>query len=250
MSLKYLGKVFDIHTGGVDNKFPHHENEICQSSHALDIEKQANYWMHNEHLLVDNKKMSKSLGNFFTLRDLERKGFNPLALREVYLRSHYRQQLNFSLESLKSGESNIRKINDFYTKFKNEKAQNIKDTIKNLYKEKLEEFERYMADDLDTHNALTVIYDFMNQVNKNENYSKEDIKLVLDFMEKTNKILALIEEKEEVPKIIVDLAEKRVNAKIQKNYKLADSLREEINSRGYEIKDSKNSLTGYILNKV
>ncbi|MFA5126282.1 MAG: cysteine--tRNA ligase, partial [archaeon] len=106
MSMKYLGEHFDIHTGGVDNKFPHHENEIAQSEAATG-KKFVNYWMHTAHLMVEGKKMSKSLGNFFTLRDLLDKGFKPMAIRYVFLNTHYRQPLNFTFESVKDAQKTL-----------------------------------------------------------------------------------------------------------------------------------------------
>ena len=117
MSMKYLGEHFDIHAGGIDLVFPHHENEIAQSE-AFSGKKFVNYWFHNEHLLVDGKKMSKSLGNFFTLRDLLNKGFNPIAIRYLLLSANYRVQLNFTEEAVKSSENAIQRLNDFMIKLK------------------------------------------------------------------------------------------------------------------------------------
>ena len=115
MSMKYLGESFDIHSGGVDLIFPHHTNEIAQSEGATG-KRFVKYWIHNEHLLVNGRKMSKSLGNFFTLRDLLKKGHSPMAIRYVLLSTHYRQQLNFTEESLKSAENTIQRLNDFMLK--------------------------------------------------------------------------------------------------------------------------------------
>lgn len=250
MSFAYLGKVFDIHTGGVDLKFPHHENEICQSSCALGIDNQAKYWMHNEHLLVNNKKMSKSLRNFYTLRDLEEKGFSALALREVYLRSHYRQQVNFTLESLSAGQTNVKKINDFYKKLKNMNFnENSKDELNKIYDQRITGFEKALKDDLNTQEALVHVYEFMNQVNKKSHLSESDLKLTIEFMQRVDRVLALLETEEDMPKKVVDLANKRVEARNNKNWEESDNLRAKIKELGYEIKDSKDTKSGYILSK-
>ena len=113
MSMKYLGETFDIHTGGVDNIFPHHENEIAQSEAATG-KKFVNYWLHCAHLLVNGEKMSKSKGNFYTLRDLLNKGYNPVAIRYLLLSTHYRDPLNFTEASLKQAENTVKNYNEFY----------------------------------------------------------------------------------------------------------------------------------------
>lgn len=251
MSMKYLGKEFDIHTGGVDLKFPHHENEIAQSSCALGVENQAKYWMHNEHVLVDGKKMSKSLGNFYTLRDLEEKGFEPLALREVYLRSHYRQQLNFNLESLQAGVVNVKKINDSYAKFISLKPNTQKESdIEKTAKEKLDMFEMALKDDLNTPIALASLYEFLNHANSKKTYSKKDIDIIINFIERCDKVFSLLKkEKQNIPQEIIELAEKRKEARNNNNYGLSDKLRNEIIAKGYEIKDSKDSKSGYIITR-
>ena len=111
MSTHYLGSSFDIHCGGVDNIFPHHENEIAQSKCALD-DKFVNYWLHNEHLLVNNQKMSKSLGNFYTIRDILDKGYKAEAIRYALISSHYRQKLNFTFERLNNAQKAINKLRE------------------------------------------------------------------------------------------------------------------------------------------
>ena len=252
MSYKYLGKKFDIHTGGVDLKFPHHENEICQSCHALDVDNQANFWMHNEHLLVDGKKMSKSLGNFYTLRDIIQKGYEPLALRELYLRSNYRQQVNFTMESLEAGSNNIKKIEDFYFKFKSMKSDSKEkdNNILNIYSKYIEGFENAMKDDLNTPIAMSNLYEFMNEINRIKTYSLEDIKLIIEFIERVDRIFAIVKRESEIPKEIIDIAKRRKKARDDKIWDLSDKLRDELKEKGYEIKDSKDSKEGFILTKL
>ncbi|MBU2456880.1 cysteine--tRNA ligase, partial [Patescibacteria group bacterium] len=184
MSMKYLGKTFDIHTGGIDLMFPHHENEIAQSE-AYSGKKFVNYWMHNEHLLVENQKMSKSLGNFYTLRDLLDKGHNPRAIRYLLLSVHYRQKLNFTFQGLKATERVLRRLDEFVDKIKagtetevellsvltdrsstSVSAVSASKLIDNLILNSRKDFEKAMDDDLNISKALAVIFDLIKKVNK------------------------------------------------------------------------------------
>jgi cysteinyl-tRNA synthetase len=250
MAYHEFGEKFDIHTGGVDLKFPHHENEIAQSSCALGIDVQSTYWMHNEHLLVDGKKMSKSLGNFYTLRDLENKGYDPLAVREVFLRSHYRQQLNFTFESLKAGEVNVRKINDFYSKLDILKANSEEVHVNNIFSEKLKMFSEALEDDLNTAVALSSVYEFIHEFNKLESFSEADISLAKEFMDKTDEVLSLIRLELEVSLEVLELARERQQARESRDWDKSDKLRAEIKSLGYEVKDDKTAKEGFILTKL
>lgn len=249
MSMKYLGETFDIHTGGIDLKFPHHENEIAQSECAHGIQF-VNYWMHNEHLLVDNKKMSKSLGNFFTLRDLVEKGHNPLALREVYLRSHYRQQMNFTFDSLQAGETNVKKINEFYSYLQNVKAHKVGDDVEKIAKEKLTQFNSALEDDLNTPIAMSVLYEFMNEVNKIKELSQKDINYAIKFMQETDEVLGLLEVKSQLPKEVIELAKQRKIARDEKDFEKSDKLRDKLKDLGYVVRDSKDAKEGYIIDKL
>ena len=166
MSMKYLGETFDIHTGGVDNIFPHHENEIAQSEAATG-KKFVNYWLHCAHLLVNNEKMSKSKGNFYTLRDLLKKGYNPVAIRYLLLTTHYRDPLNFTEKSLKAAENTIKNYNGFYSSlgfFKESKEEDIEKEIeraRNCFIENLD-------DDLNISPALASIFNLIKFANKKE----------------------------------------------------------------------------------
>lgn len=248
MSMKYLGETFDIHTGGIDLKFPHHENEIAQSECAHGIQF-VNYWMHNEHLLVDGKKMSKSAGNFFTLKDLIEKGHNPLALREVYLRSHYRQQMNFTFESLQAGEANIKKINEFYTYLQNVKTHKLGDVVEKLAKEKKSEFNKALEDDLNTPIAMSVLYEFMNEVNKIEQLSQKDVNSAIKFMQEIDSVLGLLQ-KEDLSDEVIKLAKDRQIAREEKDFEKSDKLRDKLKELGYIIRDSKDTKEGYIIDRI
>ena len=234
MSIKNLGEQIDIHTGGVDNIFPHHENEIAQSEGVT--EKQfVKYWMHNEWVLVDQKKMAKSFNNFFTLRDIIKSGINPVAYRFWLLMANYRTRVNFVWEALEGAEIALKRLYGLYAE--------LGEAVGNVNEEYKDRFKKYLEDDLDTPRALTVLWDLI----KDEKISPADKKAtVLDF----DKVLGLgfdILQKDIIPKEIIKIAEERKLARKNKDFKKSDELRAKINSLGYEVKDSEN---GYKINKI
>lgn len=243
MSMKYLGKTFDIHTGGIDLIFPHHQNEIAQSEGATG-KKFVNYWLHNEWLLVEGKKMSKSLGNFYTLRDVINKGYKPKAIRYLLISNHYRQQLNFTFDELKSAESTIEKFRDFVLSLRNYKEikkENSK-KAKNLIKKAKAGFESAMDDDLNISVALASIFDFMREINillTNKEISGKDAKDILDFMFSTDKVLGIMEEKEEaLPSAVKKLIDERETARKNKDWAEADRIRAELAKKGIQLMDT------------
>ncbi len=252
MSTKYLGQPFDIHSGGIDLVFPHHENEIAQSQASLG-KKFVNYWFHNEHLLVDGRKMSKSLGNFFTLRDLLKKGYNAKAIRYLLLSVNYRQQLNFTEEGIKAAENAVQRLDDFIKKIislkKNSSGKN-NPKIKNLIEKTKKDFIKKMDDDLNISEALAVIFEFIRKINAKmapEGIDKRDAKEIYDFMLDIDSVLGVLEVKEEkLPEKIKKLIEEREAARKEKDYAKSDNLREKIKDRGYDIKDTSD---GPILSK-
>jgi len=242
MSMKYLGKTFDIHTGGVDNIFPHHENEIAQSEGATG-KKFVNYWMHCEHLIVEGKKMSKSLGNFYTLRDLIEKGYSALAIRYLLLSAHYRSKLNFTLKGLDDAERTVQKINDFKKRLMeyipNKQASQIE------LRKFMDNFINYLSSDLNISGALAQFHEFMKAVNSAmssnalSEISKDE---ALKMMEQFDGVLAILsEEEQDIPEEIYKLAEERWNAKKNKEWALSDSLRDKILNLGYTVEDSKDN---------
>ena len=246
MSMKYLGETFDIHTGGVDLIFPHHENEIAQSEAATG-KPFVNYWLHNEHLLVNNKKMSKSLGNFYTLRDLLEKGYNPRSIRYVLLATHYRQKLNFTFESLKAAENSIKRIDEFMVKLKEIKTEKNNKEIYVLIEKAKSDFEDAMDDDLNVSIALSVVFDFVKKINTfimNENISKKDAEKAIKLMHDFDSVFGILkkQEKEEISKEIEQLIEKRQEARKNKDYKLADKIRDELKEKGIILKDTKEGI--------
>ncbi len=231
MSEKELGLPFDIHTGGVDLKFPHHEDELAQSAAGHDCPKPVNYWVHNEHLLVDNKKMSKSLGNFYTLRDLEEKGFSPLAFRFLCLQAHYRSKMNFTWESLKAAKNGL---------------EHLKNQINNLgalhlsglrcKAPKCEFSDKFLVainDDLNMPQALAVAQKML----KSDLPKEEKLATILRFDEVLGLNLTNAGEQEGVPEEIKELAEAREVARKTGNWEESDALREKIKSLGYEVRD-------------
>ena len=246
MSMKYLGKTFDIHTGGVDLIFPHHENEIAQSEAATG-KPFVNYWLHNEHLLVNNKKMSKSLGNFYTLRDLLKKGYSPRSIRYVLLATHYRQKLNFTFEGLKAAENSIKRIDEFMVKLKDIKTEKNNKEIYILIEKAKSDFEDAMDDDLNVSIALSVVFDFVKKINTfimNENISKKDAEKAIKLMHNFDSVFGILKEgkKDEISKEIEQLIENREKARKNKDYELADKIRNKLKQKGIILKDTKDGV--------
>ena len=242
MSMKYLGEHFDIHAGGVDLVFPHHENEIAQSE-ASTKKKFVNYWFHNEHLLVDGHKMSKSLGNFYTLRDLLNKNYNPKAIRYLLLSAHYRMQLNFTEEAVKASENAVQRLHDFMIKLKEIKNKiNNKNTNKIIQKTK-KEFEEAMDDDLNISVALAHIFEFVKEVNifmMENKIGKNDAKKIIKFMHDIDKVLGILEEKEEkLSSEFKKLIEEREKSRKERNFAKADKIREQLKQKGIILEDTK-----------
>ena len=240
MSTKYLGNHFDIHTGGIDLVFPHHENEIAQSEGAND-EEFVKYWVHNEYLQVNGKKMSKSLGNFFTLRDLLKKGYSAKAIRYLLLSANYRVQSNFTEEGLNAAENTIQKLQDFVAKVQSV-SKDGEETTKKLSEEAVKKFEEHMDDDLNISSALAAVFDYMREVNKIE-LTKKDAAIVLDTMKKFDMILGVINfEKEVLAEDIDALIQKREDARKAKDYATADKIRDDLKAKGIVLEDTKDGV--------
>ncbi len=234
MSIAELGESFDLHTGGVDNMFPHHENEIAQSECATGKEF-VKYWMHNEHLMVDGKKMAKSAGNFYTLRDLIDKSIEPLAFRLWLYTAHYRTKTNFTLDAVTGSGSALRRIYESYKALGDAVGK-----VSTEYKEKLIEI---MDNDLDTPKALALLFDLVKDSSVSDNDKKATM---LDFDQVFG--FGLIELKEDViPEEVMALADNRENARQNKDWAKSDELRMQIKSLGYEIKDEEG---GYKISKM
>jgi len=246
MSMKYLGETFDIHTGGVDLIFPHHENEIAQSEAATG-KPFVNYWLHNEHLLVDNKKMSKSIGNFYTLRDLLKKGYNPRSIRYVLIATHYRQKMNFSFDGLEAADSAIKRLDEFMTKLNNFKGTNHNPKVAEIIEKTKNDFENAMDDDFNISIALSAVFDFVKNINTflmNNKMSKEDAQKAIKLMKGFDSVIGILkdEKKQEISEEIKQLIEKRQEARKNNDYKLADKIRDELKEKGIILKDTKDGV--------
>lgn len=240
MSQKYLGDTLDIHTGGEDNIFPHHENEIAQSE-ALTGKKFVNYWLHSRHLQLLGAKMTKSAGKIFRLSDLEKKGFFPRDFRMLCLMAHYRTLLDFSFKALGQAKKNLKTIDEFFVRLKkiNKKgAAGLQKEINVLKKD----FNEAMDDDLNTPLVLSHIFDFINRVNvkiDKKEVSKKDVSEILKTFADFDKVLAIFEKSEEkIPPRILELSCEREKARKKGDFKKADKIRKEILIAGFEIKDT------------
>ena len=235
ISIKYLGEYLDIHGGGVDNIFPHHTNEIAQSESYLG-HKWCNYWFHNEHLLDESGKMSKSNGAILTVSSLEEEGYDPLAFRFMCLNSHYRKQLVFSYDNLKQAQDTLNKLRSKISSLVNDgELDNFK------LEEYNSKFNEELSNDLNTANAITVLYDLLKD-NSVNNTTK--LELINSFDEVLS--LNLIKKDEiddELRKYIEEKIEERKEAKQNKDFELADKIREELLSKGIEIKDTRDGTT-------
>ena len=239
MSTKYLGDTFDIHCGGVDLIFPHHENEIAQSE-ARTGKPFVRYWIHNAHLLVDNKKMSKSLGNFYTLRDLLDKGYDPLAIRWVLLATHYRQPNNFTLDAVDAAEQSLRRIRDFRLRLKDVYGDgtDLHDAV-----EKAEAaFADALDDDLNISAALAVVFDFVRDTNKlidDQTLGEAGARAAAALLDRLDTLTGLFGAgEEEAPQAVLDKVNERQQARRAKDFARSDAIRNELAASGWIIEDT------------
>jgi len=240
MATKYLGEHFDIHCGGVDNIFPHHENEIAQSCCATGKDF-VNLWMHCAHLVVEGKKMSKSLGNFFTLRDLLEKGYDPLAIRWVLIASHYRQPNNFTFEALDAASHSLQRIRDFRTRLKEAKGSG--DDLAEAIEMCEAGFQKAMDDDLNIAVALASVFDFVRDVNKKldaDAVGEAGARAALELMDRLDAVTGILGDapEKEVSEAINQLVLERQQARRDKNFARADEIRDELLAQGWVLEDT------------
>ena len=248
MSMKYLGDTFDIHTGGVDNVFPHHENEIAQSESATG-EPFVHLWLHAEHLIVDGEKMAKSLGNQFTLAQLLERGVSPRALRYLFLSVHYRQKLNFTFESLEASAKALARIDEM--RFRVEHAPEAEDGVSKVREPAArlaEDLAAALADDLNVSRALAALFGFVKEVNVavEEGLAEGDRERVTVALADADRVFGVLDpaEWEEAPAgedddaEIEDLVRRREEARAGKDWAEADRLRDELAARGVVLEDT------------
>lgn len=248
MATYYLAPTIDIHCGGQDLIFPHHENEIAQSECATH-QTFSNYWLHNGYINVDNRKMSKSLGNFFTVREIaEKYGYEPI--RFLMLQAHYRSPINYSIEILEQCISALTRLYTFRENLEfaifHAKDGVISQEEKDSLKEKQEKFVTVMDDDFNTADGLSVIFELVREVNpmaaEPEKTTKGFLQSVLDLFNNLIGVLGLLYERKSedtIPEEVKSLFEKRVKAREEKNYALADKLRDEISGLGYVVEETR-----------
>lgn len=240
MSMKYLGDTIDIHGGGQDLVFPHHENEIAQSEAATG-KPFAKYWMHNGYINVNNEKMSKSKGNFFTVRDIAKK-YDLKVVRLFMLSAHYRNPINFSEELIMQAASAMARIKNCRDNLKHIAATGSTDKV-DVFKDicSLEnQFKNAMDDDLNTAEAIGVIFEYVRDINLafEEGKGAQSAKEALEALDKVLGVLGLLPEDEKVPEEIMVLAQQRQEARKARDYAQADALRDKITALGYDLKDT------------
>ncbi len=249
MANTYLGKTIDIHSGGQDLIFPHHENEIAQSE-AANCCQFANYWVHNGYINVDNRKMSKSLGNFFTVRDVA-KEFDYAVIRFFMLSAHYRSPINFSKDLMDAAKSGLERINtclssmEFFKKaaIERELTQDEVNFVKDIdgYQEK---FIKVMDDDLNTADAISTIFELVAAVNKTiiaeSNTAASVIEKAISMIRELGSVLGIFLKKEEeaLPIEVQEMLDKRAEARSKKDWATSDALRDALQELGYAVKDT------------
>jgi cysteinyl-tRNA synthetase len=257
MAMKYLGDTLDIHTGGVDLTFPHHENEIAQSEAATG-HPFVRIWLHAEHLIINGEKMSKSLGNFYTLRDLFAKNRKPSTIRFLLLSVPYRRQLNFTADSLKQAESSVIRLRNFVSRLKSEQFPGGSSATMRKRAEKAEaDFDSGLADDLNTAQALAAVFDLVRDVNTamdQREFLQQDAPRILAAMEKFDRVLAVLvdDDDEKLRKLgfgpdkprmsvaqIETLVKERIEAKQRRDFKRSDEIRQQLAESGIIVEDTR-----------
>jgi cysteinyl-tRNA synthetase len=258
MSMKYLGETFDIHTGGVDNIFPHHENEIAQSE-ASTGKRFVNYWLHSEHLLVEGKRMAKRYGNYYTVRDLTKLGHDPKTIRYLLLSTHYRQQFNFTFEGLEAAKNAIDRLANLIYRLEDADGKGAGVTLESIVKRVQEDFGQAMDDDLNISVALAALFDFVREVNRlidGNLLSRPEARNISDLLRGFDRVLGVlgvgdqgqIETVDQVFKYNVReaaispeidaLIQRREKARKAKDWKTADQIREQLKKMGIIIQDT------------
>lgn len=247
MSMKYLGETFDIHAGGQDLQFPHHENEIAQSEGATG-KQFAKYWIHSEFLKIDDVTMSKSKGNFFTFRDLREQSYSALAIRYLLLSVPTRKQLNFTFEGLQGAESTVERLRNFRALVHDAKtAEGSGPAVAELVSKALADFESAMDDDFNTAAALAAVHDLVREINiilSGPGLRSADREAVLDAIAKFDSVLGIFgkEETEMLDAEIESLIEERQAARRDRNFAKSDEIRDSLAEKGIVLEDTKNGV--------
>ena len=250
MSTEYLGNPFDIHTGGIDLLFPHHENEIAQTEGATG-KSPARYWLHNEYLLVDGRKMSKSLGNFYTLNDLIAKGTDPISIRYILLATHYRQQLNFRMNSLEGAGAAVARINEAARLWQERSSRSETDgSEKNLLEESevtsekaVSAFTTALDSDLNISEGLAAVFELVREGNSllEQGVGSEGAALLHQTLTGFDSVLGLLDSgpaDDKLPDDIQALVDAREVTRTQKDWAKADQIRDQLQGAGFVVEDT------------
>jgi cysteinyl-tRNA synthetase len=241
MSMKYLGTHFDIHMGGVDNIFPHHENEIAQSQCATG-KPFVNFWIHCQHLIVEGSKMSKSMGNFYTLRDLISKGYDAMVIRYLLLSTHYRKLLNFTFDGLERAKQSLKRITNFIFSLSSlnpSKGETKK--VSEFIEKNEQKFQKNMNNDFNISGSLGVLFEFIHHINLQiEDLKTKDVDNILDYLRRIDSILGVMEQKdiETFEAYIMEKIALRDKARKEKKFDLADSIRDSLKQKGIILIDT------------
>ncbi len=238
MSMHYLGESFDIHTGGVDNIFPHHDDEIAQSEGATG-KPFVKTWMHSAHLIVDGKKMSKSLGNFFTLRDIIARGYSGREVRYVLLAAHYRQSLNFTFEALDAARATLSRIDAFTGRLRSCPAKGL--ALPDWAQRAESVFKASLDDDLNISEALAGLFEMIHEGNRDLDAGRLDWNAVsvLDLVARFDTVLGVLEPPAvELPAEIQEILDARASARKAREWGESDRLRDVLHEKGWEVRDT------------
>lgn len=243
ISIHHFGPQYDIHGGGEDLIFPHHEAEIAQAEAFTGKKPFVRYWMHNAFMLVNGEKMSKSKGNFYTIKDILKK-YDPMVVRFALLNSNYRKPMNFVLENIGSAKESLDRLIDFLRKLKEIKSNENNPEVNKLIEKVKKKFEDSMNDDFNVPNAIASIFDFIRKINKlidQNKVSKLNANSIIKQIMEFDKILSILEgweREEEIPEEIKKLIKEREEARKKKDFETADKIREQIKKKGYKLEDT------------
>ena len=247
MSMKYLGETFDIHAGGIDLVFPHHENEIAQSEGATG-KQFVRYWIHFEHLKVEGETMSKSKGNYYTYRDITAKGFSPAAIRYFLLSVPFNKQLNFTFDALAGAEKTINSLRDFRARLSEAKTEpGVNDSLREITQQALKEFEEGMDDDFNTSVALAAIHDLSRAVNTalaRKQVREENKRELLELLDRFDSVINIFgsDRTEMLDSQVQALIDERQEARRRRDFRRADEIRIELSNQGITLEDTKDGV--------
>src|ERR1035437_4303534 len=247
MSMEYLGETFDLHAGGMDRQFPHHENEIAQSEGATG-KLFAKYWLHSEFLNIDDQTMSKSKGNFFTFRDLREQGYSPLAIRYLLLSVPYRRQMNFTFEGLQGAESTVERLRNFRRAVRETNLrEGSNEKVAAAVSLSLRDFEEAMDDDFNTAAALAAVHNLVREINTllaDDAVLSDDRVKILEAIENFDSVLGIFgkEEAEILDEEIERLIQERQDARHNRDFARSDEIRDQLAEKGIILEDTKDGV--------